>query len=109
MNKIVRFISDKKITIIVSIIVLAIAYVAVFQKDASEADATHSSTKYYTCIEINSGDSLWSIAETYMTDEYSSTQEYIDEVVSINHLNHASSIEAGTNLLVPYYKVNAMN
>ena len=109
MNKLLNFISRKKITIIVAIIVLSVIYLGVTNKDASEADATNASTKYYTCISVESGDSLWNIADEYMTDEYSSTQEYIDEVVSINNLTNASSITAGTNLLIPYYEVTNLN
>lgn len=109
MNKLLNFISRKKITIIVAIIVLSVIYLGVTNKDASEADATNASTKYYTCISVESGDSLWNIANEYMTDEYSSTQEYIDEVVSINNLTNASSITAGTNLLIPYYEVTNLN
>lgn len=105
MKHFLNIISNKKITIIISIIVLSVLYLAVTHKDASEADATNASTKYYTCISIESGDSLWDIADIYITDEYSSKEEYIDEVVSINNLDDASSITAGCNLVVPYYKV----
>lgn len=109
MNKLFNFISRKKISIIITIIVLSVIYLGVTNKDASEADATNASTKYYTCISVETGDSLWSIADEYMTDEYSSRQEYIDEVVSINNLTNESSITAGTNLLIPYYEVTDLN
>ena len=95
MNKLFNIISSKKISIIITIIVISILYLAVTHKDASEADATNASTKYYTCISIKAGDSLWDIADEYMTDEYISKQEYIDEVVSINKLDDESSITAG--------------
>ena len=101
MNKLFNIISSKKISIIITIIVISILYLAVTHKDASEADATNASTK--------SGDSLWDIADEYMTDEYVSKQEYIDEVVSINKLDDESSITAGCNLVVPYYKVSEFN
>lgn len=109
MNRLFNFISDRKVAIIVAIIVISVLYVAVTQKDASESDATNASTKYYTCICIEEGDSLWDIADRYMTDEYSSEQEYIDEVASINNLSNPSEIVAGTNLLVPFYKVTDLN
>lgn len=105
MNKLFNFISDKKIAIIITIITISILYVSVTHMDAAEADATNASSKFYTCITVESGDSLWDIAEEYKTDEYTSTQEYIDEVVSINNLKDESSIVSGTDLLVPYYKV----
>ena len=106
MNRLFNFISNKKVTIIVAIIIAAVLYVSITHMDASEADA---STKYYTCISVESGDSLWDIAQKYMTDEYTSTQDYIDEVVSINNLNNDSSIVAGTNLVIPYYEVTDLN
>ncbi len=109
MNTIVNFISAKKIPIIILIITISILYIALTHTDASEADATNASTKYYTCITLESGDSLWDIAEKYASDEYSSPQEYIDEVVSINNLSNDSSIVAGTNLLIPYYKTDSLN
>lgn len=109
MNKLFNMISSKKITIIITIIVISVLYLAITHKDASEADATNASTKYYTCISIEEGDSLWDIADEYMTDEYSSRQEYIDEIVSINKLDDESSITAGCNLVIPYYKVTVLN
>jgi hypothetical protein len=44
-----------------------------------------------------------------MTDEYSSVQEYIDDVVYTNELKSASNIKAGSVLLVPYYKVTDLS
>lgn len=105
MRGMMNFISRRKIQIIAAIIITAVMYVAVSHTGASEADATHASTKYFTSITVESGDTLWSIAEEYMTEEYSSVDEYIDEVVYTNNLNNESDIKAGTNLLVPYYKV----
>ena len=109
MNRLFNFISNKKVTIIVAIIIAAVLYVSITHMDASEADATNASTKYYTCISVESGDSLWDIAQKYMTDEYTSTHDYIDDVVSINNLNNDSSIVAGTNLVIPYYEVTDLN
>lgn len=63
---------------------------------------TASNYKYYTSIEIQRGDSLWSIAETYISDEYDSVQDYIDEIKSINHITD-DTITQGSYLCVPYY------
>ena len=61
--------------------------------------------KYYKSIEIQKGDSLWSIAETYMNDKYDSVHEYIDELVSINNMNanKIDAIQEGDYLMVAYY------
>ena len=109
MNKLFNIISSKKISIIITIIVISILYLAEHPKEGTRRTATTQAQKYYTCIGIKAGDSLWNIADEYMTDEYVSKQEYIDEVVSINKLDDESSITAGCNLVVPYYKVSEFN
>ena len=58
--------------------------------------------KYYKSITIQSGDSLWSIAEKYCTDDYESTQAYVDELKQLNALN-SETIHAGQHLLVAYF------
>ena len=60
--------------------------------------------KYYTKITIQSGDTLWSIADSYMDDTmYSSKREYISEVKKINHLGNSGDIQSGQEIIVPYY------
>jgi len=58
--------------------------------------------KYYTSIEIKEGDSLWSIAQAYMSDEYNSVQEYIEELKVINALD-SDRINETEYLTVAYY------
>lgn len=61
------------------------------------------SYKYYTSITVSNEDTLWSIAEKYMDIEhYSSINEYIKEVKSMNHLQ-SDLITYGEHLIVPYY------
>lgn len=104
MKNILQFISSKKVLIATLIIVLAVLYILLTNKDTSDTNASNASEKYFTCITVEEGDSLWSIAEEYMTEEYESHQEYISEVKQINNLT-SSTIVTGTNLLVPYYEV----
>lgn len=104
MKDLMRFISSKKIIIIAAIIVLSVIYIGITHKDAPETSASRASEKYFTCITVEPGDTLWDIAEEYKTEEYASTQDYIDEVLAINNLNTAN-IVSGTSLLIPYYEV----
>ena len=60
--------------------------------------------KYYTSIKIQKGDTLWSIAEEYMTQEYENTRDYIDEIIRLNHLS-SDKIHYGKFLVVPYYDI----
>lgn len=60
------------------------------------------SFKYYTSIEVAPDESLWSIADNFRDDHYADHQEYISEVISINHLQE-EQITSGQYLIVPYY------
>lgn len=58
--------------------------------------------KYYASVYIDRGDSLWSISEEYITEEYATIKEHIDEIKSINHI-YGDKIEYGKVISVPYY------
>ena len=64
--------------------------------------AQNASTKYYTSIEIEKGDTLWSIAESYITPEYPNTQAYVEEIKEINNLGD-DDIHSGQYLMIPYF------
>ena len=59
--------------------------------------------KYYTDIRVSKGETLWEIAQKYMTEEYDSIYSYIDEVCSINSISDNNSIYYGQKLMIPYY------
>ncbi|MDO4189813.1 MAG: hypothetical protein Q4D29_12590 [Lachnospiraceae bacterium] len=61
------------------------------------------SIKMYKSITIYLGDSFESIAEEYMSDEFSSEIKYIDEVLSINGMTRASKLVPGNKIIIPYY------
>ena len=64
--------------------------------------------KYYNAIEVDRGETLWSIAEEQLNDpetasEYKNIYAYMDEVMSINGIFDTDSLEAGQPLIVPYF------
>lgn len=63
--------------------------------------------KYYADVRVGRGDTLWSIAEAYITDEYDSMAEYIHEIKEINHLG--LDLPYGKILVVPYYSGSEMH
>lgn len=70
--------------------------------DTGQSAAKNDSYKYYTSIEIEKGDTLWTIAEEYITSEYVSIQEYVEDIKEVNNLGD-DEIHFGQHLMVPYF------
>lgn len=68
----------------------------------SNSNSIDKEQKYYTSIEIQKGDSLWSIAQSYMNDDYESIEDYVNELKTINKLN-SDCINEAEYLTVAYY------
>lgn len=59
--------------------------------------------KYYANIEIERGDTLWELADTYMDPQhYEDRTHYINEVMNINHMV-TDQLISGQKIIVPYY------
>lgn len=81
-------------------IVLTLA-MGIINKNNSAKASTYN-VKYFKCITIDENDSLWTIAEENITEEYDTIGDYIKEVKSINNLDN-DKIYSGASLVVPYY------
>lgn len=70
---------------------------------ASRSNASNEDTlyKYYTSVEVQAGDTLWTIAEQYM-QENDDRNDYIQELKEMNHLQ-SDTIHAGDYLTIAYY------
>ena len=64
----------------------------------------HLSDLQYKIVEIQEGDSLWSIAKENMNPGFHDVDEYIEEVMICNQLS-SDKLYAGSYLMVPYYEV----
>lgn len=91
---------NRRIAAIVGIIFAAVLFSILFNQLHVMAEKPQT-YKYYTEIRVERNDTLCSIAEKYMTEEYSSTNQYIREVQEINNIG--AVIEYGQRLMVPYY------
>lgn len=71
---------------------------------SSRANASNEEVlyKYYTSIEVQPGDTLWSIADTYRNEDTEDKEAYIDELVTLNNLKD-TTIHAGDYITVAYY------
>ena len=102
---IINLLAKRKIYILSLCLVLGFAFafsIGFFCKDvkAENNDLLH---KYYTSYKVETGDSLWTIADSHYDLGYDNHAEYIDEVMSINHLKNADDIISGETLIIPYY------
>lgn len=68
---------------------------------SSEKDIA-SYNKYYVSIRIESGDTLWTIADEYVEGFNLSKSDYITEVCQINGISE-DNIHAGDYIVVPYF------
>lgn len=93
----------KILTYAVSILIILICSISFFNTSSAHGSDEQVKFKYYTQIEINVNDTLWSIAKEYVDyDKYDSTQDYVDEVMAINHMED-ETIKSGSKIVVPYY------
>nr|WP_291234300.1 LysM peptidoglycan-binding domain-containing protein [Frisingicoccus sp.] len=73
----------------------------VAKAEANDPEAGNNK-KYFTSYVVEKGDTLWDIAQEYMTEEYDTAHVYIKEVMESNHLESTGIIE-GQMLILPYY------
>lgn len=87
-------------SILFSAVIISIIFMKVSPVDA-HADVPER-YKYYTSVYVDRDDTLWDISKEYISEEYPDARDYIDEVVSINHLD-SDELQYGTTICVPYY------
>lgn len=97
----------KQVTLLTLALVLLLS-VVVFGVTAIHSNAENSDYKveykYYKNVVVGYGDSLWNIAQDNISyDHYDNVDEYISEVMNINHISDQNTITSGCTLTVPYY------
>ncbi len=70
---------------------------------ATGTDQASDSYKYYKEVYVESGDTLWTIAEVYTDGSVSEIRNCVKEVQEINGINKYETLKAGTYITVPYY------
>lgn len=79
---------------------LAITIGGFFSKAKSDNEDIYY--KYYKSVQIEAGDTLWSLAEENMGGQYKNTKSYVEEVMAMNAMSD-DKIVAGEYIVIPYY------
>lgn len=85
-------------------VVMVIGISLIMNKTVSSATVRQQSVKCYRSVEIEKGDSIWSIAKKYYTDDWNNLESYIEEIKQFNGIAN-DNIQAGCYLAIPYYEV----
>lgn len=84
---------------------VALFLVVLFVLPERKAAAGDSVSTYgITSVQIEEGDSLWSLASEYYSEEFISIANYIEEIKRMNNLS-SDTLYAGNYILIPYYMV----
>ena len=87
--------------IIFAIIIVVMGTLFLCSQNAQAASAERP-YKYYTSVQVKEGDTLWKIADTYITEECGSMADYIAEICLVNHISE-NDIHVGQYITIPYY------
>lgn len=100
----------KFVILIVSILIVSLVFLGCnFMTSNSSKGQVDiiKGNKYYTSIVIEEGDTLWTIANHYYTDNHIEQEidlnQYVNEIKKVNQLAE-DKIHIGEYLTVPYYK-----
>lgn len=86
----------------VAVLMLVLLFSIGFIAKTVTAQRNGNRQKLITSVEVKQGDTLWSIASAYISEEYDSIHEYIKEIKASNGLA-SDEIHAGNYIIVPYY------
>ena len=87
---------------VVLFVFIFMGFISFSKHTSASSENLFGRNKYYTCLYVESGDSLWNIANEYSSEEYENNYAYINEVMQINKLQSVQ-IKAGSRLCIPYY------
>ncbi|MEG0804926.1 MAG: LysM peptidoglycan-binding domain-containing protein [Lachnospiraceae bacterium] len=95
-----RFFKFFSITIV---LVLALLTISQFFHKTCQVKASGTEVCYYTTIQVQEGDTLWSIANDYITGEDTTFDSFLEAIIQVNRLQE-DLIYAGDYLTIPYYQ-----
>ncbi|WFR60098.1 LysM peptidoglycan-binding domain-containing protein [Anaerocolumna sp. AGMB13025] len=101
--KFISFFEKRRYAIIIGLLLLiTIIFSLSIITTSVTAEKSVTREKTVTSVKIEKGDSLWSIANLYITDEYKDMNTYIKEIMDSNGLT-SDVLYEGSYIIVPYY------
>ena len=94
----------KRLAVLLVCIVFIIGGAVLYKGNGSaQAEQVNGETRVQCLKEVYvyPGDTLWSIAQAYMSPEYASIDDLIEEIQRLNGVGQ--QIRSGSYLVVPYY------
>ncbi|MBR1670035.1 MAG: LysM peptidoglycan-binding domain-containing protein [Butyrivibrio sp.] len=92
------------LSLAVALIIFMIIFLASSFMSDAKSDSYEPLFKYYKTVTVHAGDSLWNIArDNYTAARYSSIDEYMSEICSINAISDIDRLNAGEAVIIPYY------
>lgn len=90
---------------VLTTLLLSVVCCVVFGGFLTSAHGTRTEEKdtfqFYKSITVESGDTLWGLAEEYITDDCDSIEEYVSKLRTVNHL-YDDTLKAGDHIIIVY-------
>lgn len=101
--------AEKRMIVIIGIIVVSLLILLGSSISAFASSRSPKTLhKYYTSIQIEQGDTLWTLADDYIIDGVMSKEEFIDEVCQINRISENDILHSGRSIVVAYYSAEEL-
>ena len=97
---------NRKIMLAIVILVTLLFSIILFTNKAAAENSREVYT-YYTSYQIQSGDTLWTIADKFMGPDYTDKKDFIENIKSLNHLGD-DQITEGKFLVIEYSSYDKM-
>lgn len=85
--------------------------IALFSADSSKnpvaASDQESVGHYYISVEVEKGDTLWALAQRYVSDENIPIEECVGEICRLNHMT-GKDLREGEYVIIPCYAKEMM-